>query len=338
MAAPHSGSDRALLVERRRLLAGLAAGGMVSLAGCAGGKARAQRLEDVELGVSVMKDGLQAFFPAAGQERAPYRVKYALLPFDLSLQAIGTGTLDLGWNFSDIPLILWGGPLKDLRGVALIRANARTRLMGVVARPGLAVSSPADLRGRRVGFVRGTNYHYYLLRLLTEHGLEPKDIVPVNLDRDTLPAAFASGELDFWVTQNAETILAQRRYGGHVVALADGPYVGNAVVIANQSALDDPVKAKAIGDYLLRLRKVVDWTEHHDAEWAQTLGRQTGIEPSYFLAWRQYRTGPTRLVAVDDEAVKQQQEAAATFRAAGVIDKDFDSSGFWDRRYTALLA
>lgn len=325
-------------VNRRSLLSGgLAAAAATSLAACAADKKPPVRLEDVTLGVSAMKDGFQNFFAAAAQDRSPYHVNYAVLPFDLSLQAIGAGTLDIGWNFSDIPLIIWGGAMQDLRGIALVRANARTRLMGIVARSGLPAHGPADLRGKRVGFVRGTNYHYYLLRLLAENGLGQQDIVPVNLERDMLPLAFASGQLDFWVTQNAETILAQRQYGAKVVALADGPYVGNTVIVANRAVLDDPVRAKAIGDYLLRLRKVVEWTEHHDAEWAATLDHTTGIDKAYFLEWRKFRTGPARLVAVDDQAIRDQQGAAEVFRKAGVIDAAFTPGDFWDRRYGALL-
>jgi hypothetical protein len=97
-------------------------------------------------------------------------VRYAILPFDLSLQAISNGQLDAGSNFTDIHLTIWSGSLKDCRIVALIRSDASTRLLGIVARDGLPTTGRAWLKGRRIGYLRSSNYHYYLLQLLEEQG------------------------------------------------------------------------------------------------------------------------------------------------------------------------
>jgi sulfonate transport system substrate-binding protein len=317
---------------RRALLgAGMGLAGALVLPGCATAKGRT-------LGISTTKEGYQNFFDVAGQADTPYAVNYAILPFDLSLQAISSGELDAGSNFTDIPLTIWGGSLKDNRIVALIRSDAQARLLGLVARKGLAARSPADLKGRRVGYLRSSNYHYYLLQLLEQQGLKWDDIVPVSLARDTLPAAFASGQLDFWVTQGIETILAQRHYGGHLVAQAEGDYAGNGVVIANRAAIDDPDKARDLGDYLLRFRATIDWMESHDEEWADILAKATGIDRSYYLEWRRLKKTKTRLVPIDDKAIADQQGAADLFRRFGVAQGGFDAKALWDRRFNTLLS
>lgn len=330
MAARPSASE-ALLDRRGLLAAGLALGGGLLLPGCAGsGRAT--------LGLSTTKEGYQNFFGPAGQADTDYDVRYAILPFDLSLQAISNGDLDAGSNFTDIPLTIWGGGLKDCRIVALIRSDASSRLLGLVARKGLAARGPADLKGRRVGYLRSSNYHYYLLQLLEQEGLGWTDIVPISLARDTLPAAFASGQLDFWVTQGIETILAERRYEGRLVAQASGDYAGNGVVIANGTALADPEKSRDLGDYLLRFRKVIDWIEENDDAWATILAKETGIDKAFYLAWRAQRETSARLVAIDDKAIADQQSAADLFRRFGVAQDKFDAGPLWDRRFNALLS
>lgn len=335
MAASPSNSEWRL--SRRSLLGGgaaLAAG--LWLGGC--GEKPAADIKDVTLGLSAAKEGYQNFFEAAGQGQTPYKTKYAILPFDLSMQAISTGDLDAGSNFTDIPLTIWGGSLKDCRIVAVIRSDARSRLLGLVARQGLKARSPADLKGRRVGYLRSSNYHYYLLQLLESAGLGWNDIEPISLARDTLPAAFASGQLDFWVTQGIETIIAQRHYGGRLIALADGDYAGNGVVIAGRKTLDDPVRSEALGDYLLRFRKVIDWMETHDEAWADILARTTGIDKALYLEWRKQKRAPTRLVAIDDKAIADQQSAADLFARFKVTDGTFDAKPLWDRRFSKLLS
>jgi sulfonate transport system substrate-binding protein len=330
MAAPLSVSKG--VIGRRALLgASLALSGALLLPGCATSKRRT-------LGLSTTKEGYQNFFDVAGQADTPYDVRYAILPFDLSLQAISSGDLDAGSNFTDIPLTIWGGSLKDCRIVALIRSDAQSRLLGLVARDGLGARSPADLKGRRVGYLRSSNYHYYLLQLLEQQGLGWDDITPVSLPRDTLPAAFASGQLDFWITQGIETILAQRRYGGKLITQASGDYAGNGVVIANRKALDDPDRFRDLGDYLLRFRKVIDWMESNDAAWAAILAKATGIDQSYYLDWRRQKKTPNRLVAIDDKAIADQQGAADLFRRFGVAQGSFDAKPLWDRRFDALLS
>ena len=320
-------------VFSRRALLGIGMGlaGAFSLPGCAAAKGRT-------LGISTTKEGYQNFFEVAGQAETPYAVNYAILPFDLSLQAISSGDLDAGSNFTDIPLTIWGGSLKDCRIVALIRTDAQARLLGLVARRGLAARSPADLKGRRVGYLRSSNYHYYLLQLLEQQGLGWDDIVPVSLARDTLPAAFASGQLDFWITQGIETILAQRHYGGRLIALAQGDYAGNGVVIANRSSLEHGDKARDLGDYLLRFCRVIEWIESHDDEWAEILTKATGIDRAYYLEWRRLRKGRTQLVAIDDKAIADQQASADLFRRFGVGQGAFDAAPLWDRRFEKILS
>jgi sulfonate transport system substrate-binding protein len=323
------------LTRRGVMMSGLAGVVGLGLAGC--GRGKDKTLSDVTLGLSTTKEGYQNFFAAAGQDKTAYKVDYAILPFDLSLQSISDGRLDAGSNFTDIPLTIWGAKMQSARIIALIRSDARSRYLGLVVRKGVGAKSIADLRGKRIGYLRSSNYHYYLLKLLDEQGMTMKDIEGVSLARDMLPAAFSSGQLDGWVTQGYETVIAQNRFGGRLIAQAEGDYAGNGVVVANVKSLDDPLRYQALGDYLLRFRSVLDWMHGHSEQWATILASQTGVNAADYLAWRKQEVLPPRLVAVDDKAIADQRGAAAVFAKAGVIEKPIDLSVFWDKRFTKLL-
>jgi len=324
--------------RRAVLLGGMAGISGAGLAACSPSAKAPPSLKDIKLGISTTKEGYQNFFGPAGQEKSPYAVEYAILPFDLSLQSINNGALDAGANFTDIPLTIWGNKMPDTRIIAVVRSPAANRYLGLVVRPGLKAKTIADLRGKRIGYLRSSNYHYYLLKILAEQGLSFADIEPVSLNRDTLPAAFASGQLDGWITQGIETVIATRRYGGTLISVASGDYAGNGVVVASLKAINDPVRSQAIGDYLLRFRKVIDWIGANDDAWADTLAKETGIEKAYFLEQRRHDAEPAKLVAVDDKAIADQQKAADVFARAGVIDGTFTAKGLWDKRFSHLLA
>lgn len=327
----------ASLLSRRCFVQGsglMAAGGM--LAGC--GTKAARSLSDVTLSFTVMKEGVQNFFSDAGQDRTPYKTNYPLLPFDLALQAIDNASADGGYYFSDIPLGVWGGALKNCRVIGILLADTPGKMLGLVAKPGVPYRSPADLRGRRIGYMRSSNYQFYLLKLLEEAGLGWNDIEPINLNRDAMPPAFASGQLDFWITQGLDTIIAQRHFGGRLVAQPHDAYTGNGVIVANIKTLEDPLKSQALGDYILRLRKVYEWIAANRATYTKKLSRITGLDYDMLNELHTQRRVPIRVVPISDEVIAQQRGAIDLFvRFGQAKPSDISGPGLWDRRYTSLL-
>lgn len=65
-----------------------------------------------------------------------------------------------------------------------------------IARTDRGISSPADLRGKRIGFVRGTTGHYFTDTFLTFHGIGLDQVTMVELDPARAPQQVAAGEVD----------------------------------------------------------------------------------------------------------------------------------------------
>lgn len=65
-----------------------------------------------------------------------------------------------------------------------------------VVRSDRGIASPADLRGKRIGYVRGTSGHYFTDTFLTYHGITLDQITPVELDAARAPQQLAAGEVD----------------------------------------------------------------------------------------------------------------------------------------------
>ena len=83
-----------------------------------------------------------------------------------------------------------GLPLHILATMTTSRDNS------FVARTDRGIASPADLRGKRIGYVLGTTGHYFTDIFLTFHGIGPDQVTLVELDAARAPQQLAAGEVD----------------------------------------------------------------------------------------------------------------------------------------------
>jgi sulfonate transport system substrate-binding protein len=322
-----------LLSRRGVLLAGAGAG----LAACAprSGGAPAS-LKDLTLRVAVFKGGVQSFFAAAAVADTPYKLDYAeFAAGNLITEAINAKAVDVG-SMSEIPPIFAARPDSLLRLVAVLRGDVNNQV--VLVPKDSTITSPAQLKGKRVGYVRATTAHYFLLRLLQEQQLTFADITPVTLTPQDGLAAFGRGALDAWVIYGIDSTLARVQFGARVLTTALGRLSGNYLYAALADAVQDPTRHAAIADYLGRVKRAYAWAEANPDQWAQIVAAATGVQPSVYLAQRKERSGPTVLGPVDDIAVQSMQAVADGFAKAGVIPAAVNTAPLWDRSFAGVFA
>lgn len=66
---------------------------------------------------------------------------------------------------------------------------------GLVARPDSGVTRLADLRGKRIAYMRGTSAHLGLMKALQSAGLSPADVTMIHMDVTAMTPAFAKGDV-----------------------------------------------------------------------------------------------------------------------------------------------
>lgn len=158
-------------------------------------------LAGVTLRVGTYKGNWRALLDAAGLQQAPYRIDWRELNNGvLHIEAINGDALDLG-SGSEIPPVFAARQKAQLKLVAAIHEDLNNQV--TVARKDAPAQSIADLKGRRVGYVRATTAHYFLGKQLAEAGLSFNDIQAVNLSPADGLSAFARGDLDAWAIYGA---------------------------------------------------------------------------------------------------------------------------------------
>ncbi|SCW28783.1 sulfonate transport system substrate-binding protein [Pseudomonas sp. NFACC52] len=297
---------------------------------CAQGKG----LSDLTLGVATYRGQDSYFVDDAGTGNTPYKVEYAeFAGGNLIVEALASGSLDVG-SMSEIPPIFSIQSHRQPRLIAVLQGDVNNQV--ILIPKDSALESIGQLRGKRVGYVRSTTSHYFLIKALKEQGLTMNDITAVALTPQDGFTAFQSGQLDAWVIYGVFIQLAKFRSGARVLKTALGYLSGNYLVAARPAALEDPLRKQAIQDYIQRQARTLEWINTNPEPWAAKSAQLLGVDKAVFLDMYNNRSQPSKVVEVSDQAIASQQEVADLFFNAGVLNERLDVGPLWDRNFRLL--
>jgi len=193
--------------------------GLLSLLGGCGGHVNSGQ---VVLRVGDQMHGLETLLKAAGEDKPGdgYTIEWSNFVGGPAVIAAQTGgSVDVGWMY-ETPLVFAqaaGSPIKVIAAARPVRPG--TSSVALVVPVGSPVHGVANLRGRSVGFLRGTVTQYLLVRLLEQAGMSLSDIRSVNLT--TLSTALLeNGTMDAALT--VDPYLSQMLADGKARIVATG--------------------------------------------------------------------------------------------------------------------
>jgi len=312
----------------------LGAMGLASLGLAPRAFAQSNRLSHLTLGVATYRGQDSYFTEDAGTANTPYKVEYAeFAGGNLIVEALASGSLDVG-GMSEIPPIFSIQSHRQPRLIAVLQGDVNNQVFLIPKDSN--IESVDQLRGKRVGYVRSTTSHYFLIKALKEQGLTMKDITAVALTPQDGFSAFQSGQLDAWVIYGVFIQLAKFRSGARVLKTALGYLSGNYLIAARPAALEDPLRKQAIQDYLQRQARTLEWINQNPEPWAAKSAQLLGVDKTVFLDMYNNRSQASQIIAVNDQAIASQQEVADLFFDAGVISERLDVSPLWDKNFALL--
>lgn len=175
---------------------------------------------------------------------------------------------------ADTPIMLsiLGGAKFDI--LATIAGNSRDNHF--LARRDRVIRTAADLKGKRIGILKGTSAHYFVDTLLLFSGLQPSQVTLVPLDGADPTGPLIRGEIDAAGLYNPVTLKAQAAIGDLLIKIpnpnvftvtanlvgitraaggkeADAIKVLRALKRADQLIDKDPARARAIVATRLKL-------------------------------------------------------------------------------------
>ncbi len=301
-------------VTRRRLLAAGA-----SLAGLAAAPATLAQRPARVLRIGHQKGWLSIPKGRGTLEKqlAPLGVSVTWTEFvagPVQLEALNVGSIDFG-DVGEAPPIF-----AQAAGAPLVYAGAtvpRPRLEAVIVPKGSPIRTVADLKGKRVGFNKGSNVHYFLVKLLERHGLKYGDVQAVFLPPPDARAAFERGSIDAWVIWDPFLAAARKTLDAQLLADASG--------VVNNRAYDFTSRdfATRNADVLRIAVREIDaidtWAGKNPAAAAAELASVLGLDRQITELYLSRAAFGTRTVT--REILQEQQVIADTFFELKLIPK-----------------
>jgi sulfonate transport system substrate-binding protein len=281
------------------------------------GSAATTSLSNVTLHVGDQAgSGSQSLLTAAGLiSKLPFKVDWSdFTSGPPMLQAMGSGSIDIG-AVGDAPPIFAAAGGEKIAVVGATQANPEGAALLVPK--GSTVHSVAQLKGKAIAVAEGSSADYHLVAVLKQAGLTTKDVSIDNLQPAQAAAAFASGHVAAWDVWSPFIEQAEVQHGARV--LVNGTPIGKtfSFEVASRAALADPATAAAIKDYLKLIAQAHAWANSHQAAWAATWAKATGLPLAIMVKAAKDDTQPA--VAITPAVISSEQSIANVFSTAGLI-------------------
>jgi len=229
------------------------------------------------------------------------------------MEAMNVGSVHYG-AVGDSPPVF-----AQAAGAAIVYAAGQpiTNGQGILVPRNSAIATIADLKGKRIGFTKGSSAHNIVIQTLEKAGLTYDDITPVYLTPPDAGPAFANGGIDAWAIWDPYFAIGETKQNGRILVNAREITKTNSFYIANRDF------AKNNGQLLQQIVDVTAstaaWAQAHPEEVAKSLAAVTGVplDIQTIAAKRAgFSVGP-----VTDEINATQQGVADRFFKLGLIPK-----------------
>jgi sulfonate transport system substrate-binding protein len=230
------------------------------------------------------------------------------------LEGLAAGAVDVGTVGETPPIFAQAG------GVDFVYiASEPPAPLGeaIVVHQDSPVHTPADLRGKRVAFNRGSNVHYLLVKALQKSNLRYEDIQPVFLAPADARAAFTSRSVDAWVIWDPYLAAIERQANARTIANGESLVRNTQYYIASRDFAN--LHVPIVHALLDELGAVDTWARDNVPAVATQLAPLVGLDaPTLEVALKRTSYG---VQPINAATLAYQQQIADTFSGLRLIPK-----------------
>lgn len=229
------------------------------------------------------------------------------------LEAMSNGSVDFGAVGDTPPIFAQAANANIVYAAASPISNGQ----GILVPAGSTIRAIADLKGRRVGFTKGSSAHNIVVQTLEKAGLTYSNITPVYLTPPDAGPAFANGSIDAWAVWDPYFAIGEKKQNARILINAYEVAKTNAFFIANRDFANR--KPGPLREVIAGLATAARWAESNRDAVAKSLHEITGVPLDIqTLAARRasFAIGP-----VTEGIIETQQGVADRFHRLGLIPK-----------------
>ncbi|MEI4769962.1 sulfonate ABC transporter substrate-binding protein [Psychrobacillus sp. FJAT-51614] len=227
------------------------------------------------------------------------------------LEALNAGSIDFG-RTGDSPPIFAQSSGATLKYIAV--GNPKFKGSGILVKNDSPIKTLVDLKGKTIGFAKGSSSHYLLVKALEKADLLYEDITPAYLSPGDARVAFEQGNIDAWVVWDPFTADTEMATDARLLVNGEGLTSDRDYFLASS----DFAKHSDISKIIIEeIQHSSEWANEHPEELTTMLSSILGIdESSMRLAVERRVYGVQEITA---EIIKEQQEIADTFYELKII-------------------
>lgn len=205
----------------------------------------------------------------------------------------------------------------------------------VVASNG-GVTSVADLKGKKIGYVPGTMHEVLLRETLTHAGLNPsKDAKLVRVDFFDMGTALSKGDIDAYLSGEPLPTLAKRQGYGKILAY---PYFGDSIGEINSGMIMRTDFVKKNPDRVLAMvrahKKATEALMRDRRKWLDISSEMFGVDRSVLA---ECDANMDLVWDMDDVFVNRVKALGKRMLDLGMIQKEPDYDALIDRTFVTTL-
>jgi sulfonate transport system substrate-binding protein len=247
------------------------------------------------------------------------KIEYKYFPvFGDMLAALNSGQLDLT-EAGDVGALASYTNGGKVGVVAVTEPNPHQA--GIVVPKDSPIKTVADLKGKKVAFLKSTNSYPAILHVLATAGLKEEDIQIVQVTGPDAAAAFASGQLDARSNIDPDMADQNEKLGAHILTDYDGYGENLYPYIATQAAIKD--KPEALRGVVKAIADTIAWADAHPDEQAKLLAAKLGFSESAIKTG--YARGAKKLQTIDDAFFARENKVIEEYATLGVIPRKVDA-------------
>ncbi|HWO75701.1 MAG TPA: sulfonate ABC transporter substrate-binding protein [Bacillus sp. (in: firmicutes)] len=230
------------------------------------------------------------------------------------LEALNAGSIDLGRTGNSPPVF---AQAADAPLVYVAAGKSKFKGSGILVPEDSPINSLEDLKGKRIGFAKGSSSHFLLVKALESVGISYDEITPAYLQPGDARVAFEQGNIDAWVVWDPYTASAQINSKARMITDGEGFTTDRDFFLATK---DFASKHKEVLDIVMQeVQKSSEWANQNHDKLIPMLADVLKIDEASIQM-----TVERRVYGVDKlspEIMQEQQEIADTFYDLEIIPK-----------------
>lgn len=229
------------------------------------------------------------------------------------MEAISNGSIDFGAVGDSPPIFAQAANANIVYAAASPISNGQ----GILVPQNSPIKTIKDIKGKRVGFTKGSSAHNVVVLTLAKAGLTYEDITPVYLTPPDAGPAFANGSIDAWAVWDPYFAIGEKKQNARILINAYEVGKTNAFFIANRDFANR--NPGSLREVIAGLSTAATWAENNREAVAKSLHEITGVPldiQTLAASRASFAIGP-----VTDGIIETQQGVADSFHKLGLIPR-----------------